>query len=68
MNTLEFFWGEVAVMSPQHGGTHLEQGLEGRGMRALSQILSDKFLRGSTHLTYHGGALRHLLHLYFLFS
>ena len=40
MNPWEFF-GEVAVMSPHDGGTHLEWGVEGRGMRALSQILSD---------------------------
>ena len=38
MNTLEFF-GEVAMMSPQDEGTHLELGVEGQGMRALSQIL-----------------------------
>ena len=43
MNTLEIF-GEVAVMSPHDGGTHLEWGVEGRGMRALSQILSDESL------------------------
>ena len=30
MNTLEFF-GEVAVMGPHDGGTHLEWGVEGRG-------------------------------------
>ena len=47
MNPLDFFFfffgggaGVVAMMSPQ-GGTHLEWGMEGRGMKALSQILSD---------------------------
>ena len=52
-------------MSPHDGGTQLEWGMEGRGMRALSQILSDEslsyslntFLRESTHFTFHGGAL-----------
>ena len=56
MNTLEFF-GEVAVMSRHDGGTHLEWGVEGRGMRALSQILSDESL---SYLLKHismGGAL-----------
>ena len=71
-----FFW-EVAVMSPHNGGTHREWGVEDRGMRALSQILSDEclsyplnaFLRGNTHFTFHGGARNtHLLHLHFLFS
>ena len=56
------FFGEVAVMSPQDGGTHSEWGVESRGMRALSQILSDEFIffiktNGSTHITFHGGAL-----------
>ena len=44
MNTFEFFWGEVAVVSLHDGGTYLEWGVEGRGMRALSQILSDESL------------------------
>ena len=52
-------------MSPHDGGTHLEWGVEGRGIRALSQILSDESLSyslkhistGSTHFTFHGGAL-----------
>ena len=68
MNTLEL----VAVMSPHDGGTHLEWGMEGRGMRALSQILSDEFFI-KTH--FHGEhslhisrRSTHLLHLYFLFS
>ena len=47
------------------GGTHLEWWVEGRGMRALSQILLDESLSytlkhistGSTHSTFHGGAL-----------
>ena len=43
MNTLEFY-GEVAEMSPHNGGTHLEWGVEGRGIRAVSQILSDESL------------------------
>ena len=52
MNPLEFFfvggwwvvgrgWWGVAMMSPRDGGTHQEWGVEGRGMRAPSQILSD---------------------------
>ena len=65
MNTLEIFWGEVAVMSLHDAGTHLEWRVEVRGMRALSQILSDESLSyslkhtstGSTHFTFHGGAL-----------
>ena len=56
-------FGEVAVLSPHDGGTHLEWGVEGRGMRALSQILSDESLFIKTHFyggalfTFHGGAL-----------
>ena len=38
---LGVFWGEVEVMSPHDGGTHLEWGVEGWGMSTLSQILSD---------------------------
>ena len=37
-------FGQVAVMSPHDEGTHLEWWVEGRGMRALSQILSDESL------------------------
>ena len=47
MNAFEFFW-EVAMMSPQAGGTHLELGVEGQGMRALSQILGAG-VGGSVH-------------------
>ena len=69
------FFGEVAVMSRHDGGTHLEWGVEGRGMRALSQILSDESLsyslkhistgKHSLHISWRS---THLLHLYFLFS
>ena len=69
------FFGEVAVMSRHDGGTHLEWGVEGRGMRALSQILSDENLsyslkhistgKHSLHISWRS---THLLHLYFLFS
>ena len=58
------FLGEVAVMSRHDGGTHLEWGVEGRGMKALSQIISDESLSYSLkhistgeHSTFHGGAL-----------
>ena len=34
----------MPVMSNHDGGTHLEWRVEGRGMRALSQILSDESL------------------------
>ena len=43
MNTLEFFWEEVAVMSPQDGGTHLEWKVGGWG-------LSPKFFRMRVYL------------------
>ena len=69
------FLGDVAMMSPHDGGTHLEWGVEGRGMTALSQILSDESLsyslkhiskgEHSLHISWRG---THLLHLYFLFS
>ena len=69
------FLGEVAVMSPHDGGTHLEWGVEGRGMRALSQILSDESLSYSLkhistgeHSLHISWRSTHLLHLYFLFS
>ena len=39
-----FLGEEVAVMSPHNGGTHLEWGVEDRGMRSLSQILWDECL------------------------
>ena len=67
------FLGEVAVMSPHDGGTHLEWGVDGRAMRDLSQILSDEILFIKTHF-YGEHSLHiswrstHLLHLYFLFS
>ena len=76
MNTLEFLggWG-VAVMSRHNGGTHLEWGVEGRGMRGLSQILSDESLSSSLrHISTGEHSLHiswrntHLLHLHFLFS
>ena len=69
------FFGEVAVMSPHDGGTHLQWGVEGRGMRALSQILSDESLSYSLkHISTGEHSLHiswrntHLLHLNFLFS
>ena len=69
------FLGEVAVMSRHDGGTHLEWGVEGRGMRALSQILSDESLSYSLkhistgeHSLHISWRSTHLLHLYFLFS
>ena len=72
---LEFFWGEVAMMSPHDGGTHLEWGVEGRGMRAHSQILSDvslsyslKHISTGEHSLHISCRITHLLHLYFLFS
>ena len=75
MNPLELFWGEVAMMSPHDRGTHLEWGVEGRGMRALSQILSDvslsyslKHISTGEHSLHISCRITHLLHLYFLFS
>ena len=67
-----FFWGEVAVMSPHDGGTHLEWGVEDRGMGALSQVLSDEslyyslkhILYGETHITFHGGALISYIYIF----
>ena len=65
-----FFWGGG-------GGdeSHTEWGVEGRGMRALSQILSNESLsyslkhistgQQSLHISWRS---THLLHLYFLFS
>ena len=43
MNKLEF-WGEVAVMSPHDGGTHLKWRVEGRGMRDLSNYFGWEFI------------------------
>ena len=75
MNPLEFFGGEVAAMSPHDGGTHPEWAVEGRGMRALSQILSDvslsyslKHISTGEHSLHISWRSTHLLHLYFLFS
>ena len=75
INPLEFIFWEVAVINPHDGGTHLEWGVEGRGMRALSQILSDVSLSYSLiHLSTVEHSLHiswrstHLPHLYFLFS
>ena len=72
---LEFFGGQVAMMSPHDGGTHLEWGVEGRGIRALSQILSDvslsyslKHISTGEHSLHISCRITHLLHLYFLFS
>ena len=67
-------FGEVVVMSPHDGGTHREWGVEGRGMRALSQILLDESLSYSLkhistgeHSLHISWRSTHLLHLYFLF-
>ena len=70
MNTLEFFWGEVAVMSRHNGGTHLEWGVEG----SLPNSFGWEFILFiKTH--FYGGALTsHFMeqhsspNLYFLFS
>ena len=51
MKPLEFFLGGGG------GGTHLEWRVEGRGMRALSQILSDVSLSYSLKHISTGGAL-----------
>ena len=62
-------------MSAHDGVTHLEWGVEGRGMRALSQILSDESLSYSLkhistgeHSLHISWRSTHLLDLYFLFS
>ena len=72
MNTLEFLGGGGGDESPRWGHS---PGVEGRGMRALSQILSDKSLSYSLkHISTEEHSLHisrrstHLLHLYFLFS
>ena len=68
------FWGEVAVMRPHDGRTHLEWGVKGRGVRALSPILSDESLSYSLKHISTGEHSLHIswrsahLHLYFLFS
>ena len=74
--TLWIFWGEVAVMNPHDGGTHPEWEVEGRGMRVLSQILSNeeslsfslKHISTGEHPLHISWRSTHLLHLYFLFS
>ena len=56
MNPLEFFGGEVAMKSPHDGGTNLEWGVEGRGMRALPNSFGCEFILFiKTH--FYGGAL-----------
>ena len=60
-------------MSPHDGGTHLEWGVEGRGMRAVSQILSEesyslKYISTGEHSLRISRRITHLLYLYFLFS
>ena len=57
MNTL----GEVAVMSRHDGGPHLEWGVEGRGMRARSQIISDECLSYSLKYFYAGTLTSHFM-------
>ena len=67
MNTLEVFWGVcgwvgggLAVMSPHDESTHLESGVEDRGMRSLSQIISDESLSYSLK---HISTGEHSLHI-----
>ena len=62
-------------MSPHNEVTHLEWGVEGRGLRVLSQILSDESLSYSLkhistgeHSLHISWRSTHLLQLYFLFS
>ena len=61
MNPLEFFFffwgGGGGGGGGDDGGTHLEWGVEGRGMRALSQILSDVSLSYSLKHNFLRGAL-----------
>ena len=47
-------------MSPHDGGTHLEWGVEGRGMRTLSHILAYKSLSYSLK---HISTEEHPLHI-----
>ena len=54
------FLREVAVKSPHDGGTHLEWGKEGWGMRTLSQCLSDVSL---SYLLKHISTGEHSLHI-----
>ena len=72
MNTLEFFLGGGGDESPRW--RHSSR-VEGRGMRARSQILSDESLSYSLkhistgeHSLHISWRCTHLLHLYFLFS
>ena len=72
MNTLEFFGGGCGDESPRWGHS---PGVEGQGMRALSQILSDESLSHSLkhistgeHSLHISWRSTHLLYLYFLFS
>ena len=51
------FLGKVVVMSPHDGGTHPQWGVEGRGMRTLSQILWDESLSYSLKTHFYWGAL-----------
>ena len=74
MNPLEFFGGGGGDESPRWG-THLEWGVEGRGMRAPSQNLSDvslsyslKHISAGEHSLHISWRSTHRLHLYFLFS
>ena len=60
MNTLEFLWRGGG---PHDGGTHLEWRVGGWGLSPkffrmrVYPINQNTFLRGSTHFTFHGGAL-----------
>ena len=68
------FLGEVAMMSPHNGGTHLEWGVEGRGMSSLPNSFgcewsySLKHISTAEHSLHISCRITHLLHLYFLFS
>ena len=53
------FFGEAVMMSPHDGGTHLEW-VEGRGVKVLSQILSDESLSYSLK---HISTGEHSLHI-----
>ena len=61
-------------MSPHDGGTHLEWGVEGRGMSSLPNSFgcewsySLKHISTGEHSLHISCRITHLLHLYFLFS
>ena len=73
MNTLEFFVGGEAMMSPHDGGTHLEC-VEGRGEGSLPNYFGWEFILFIKTHFYKGALTLHFmeehppLYLYFLFS